>query len=92
MAQARSVKIVVSPDRMRLVVDDNIQHEDQTIFYDVLFNYLQKAIPSTNFHYEFTDDLSTYDQDSAEVVKLQPGEAVTTSTDIQVTVEDLEDE
>ncbi len=88
MIQRTNVKIVASPDRVRLVIDGNIKHEQEIIDYEVLFQQLEEAIPQATFHYEWTPDLKQYDQDSAEVVQIQPGEVIETSTDIQVVASD----
>jgi hypothetical protein len=86
-----NVKLVSSPDMQRLYVNDNIKHEAEIIPYDVLFAIFDKEMKGTvnvTWQYEWTADLEEYDQDTEEVVVLNPTEAVITSTDLPEDVSD----
>jgi hypothetical protein len=88
LMQPTNIKIVASPKMVRLVIDDNIKHEDDIIDYEALFLHLGQAIPQATFHYEWTADLAQYDQDTSDTFTVVPGEVIETSTDIQVVSDD----
>lgn len=89
---ANSVRIIASPDKVRLLIDDNIKHEDEIIPYDVLLTHLEKSINGVKFHYEWTADLNQWDKDNLDTFEFTPDIEATTVISIGEPLEEDEDE
>lgn len=72
-----SIKIIASPDKVRLLVDDNVAHEGDIIPYDVLFTHFQKHVPNVNWHYEWTADIKQWDKDNLDTFQFTADEDAT---------------
>lgn len=71
-----NVKMVVSTDRVKLVINDNLVFDGESLDAESLLRYIQnEAIGPVNLqtHYEWTMDMDLWEKDNSSTATLSPG-------------------